>query len=148
MGIFKILTFAVLFLTAVSSAQASLRQEVVQGPLLGKVIGVYDGDTIQVRLHLWIGQEMETSVRIAGMDAPEMHGKCPLERAKATAAREELIRLLNTGDVSISGVRLEKYAGRVLAHVQTSDGVDISKYMIEKGLARPYFGKKRQPWCG
>jgi endonuclease YncB( thermonuclease family) len=44
-------------------------------------------------------------------------------------------------------VRLEKYAGRVLAHAQTSDGVDISKYMIEKGLARPYFGKKRQPWC-
>lgn len=139
---------AALLLLAAPSAAASPRQEILSGPMRGQVLGILDGDTLSVRLRVWIGQEVETSVRIDGIDAPEIHGKCERERRMAEAAKEEVISLVNSNPVTVYDVRLEKYAGRVLARVKTADGVDIAQHMIDKGLARPYHGQKRQPWCG
>ena len=119
----------------------------MQGPMTGEVLNVLDGDTVNVKVRVWIGQEVETSIRIAGIDAPEMKGKCEKERTLAEEARQTVIRLLSDNQIQIYNIRLEKYAGRVMAQVQTAGGVDIGKYMIEKGLARPYHGEKRQPWC-
>lgn len=130
------------------SATASPRQEVIAGPLMGEVLSVFDGDTLQIRLHVWIGQHIETSLRIAGIDTPEMKGKCDQERALAKAARAELEALVKTGHVKVSDIQLEKYAGRVLARAETTDGIDIAAHLIQKGLARPYHGKKRAGWCG
>ncbi len=109
---------------------------------------VLDGDTVSMRLRVWIGQEIETSVRIDGIDAPEMHGKCEKERAMAKAAKEEVARLVAHNPITVYNVRLKKYAGCVLAQVQTAGGIDIAQHMIDKGFARPYHGHKRMPWCG
>jgi endonuclease YncB( thermonuclease family) len=128
-------------------ALASPRQEVIRGPITGRILQVLDGDTVNVSLHVWIGQEIETSIRVDGIDAPEIHGKCNQEREMAAAARDEMSRLLHDREIRIYNIRLEKYAGRVLATAETTDGIDIAKHMIEKGLARPYHGKKRSPWC-
>ena len=138
---------ALLSLLVFASAEASPRQEVVRGPLTGDVLQVLDGDTFNVNLHVWIGQNIETSVRIDGIDAPEMKGKCTKERNMAESARQEVLKLLSNGQVKIYDIRLEKYAGRVLAKAETSDGVNIGQYLIKKGLAREYHGEKRQPWC-
>ncbi len=143
-----IICATLLFLTVFSRSEASPRQEVLHGPMTGQVLKVLDGDTVSVKIHVWIGQEVETSLRINGIDAPEMKGKCEKERSMAAAARRELLRLVNDKPVTIYNVRLEKYAGRVLADVQTSGGINISQHMLDKGLVRPYGGKKRQPWCG
>lgn len=134
------------FMTFSPAAIASPRQEVLAGPLTGEVLNVLDGDTINVKIHVWIGQEIETSVRINGIDAPEIKGRCARERSMAQKARDEIISLTGV-PVRIYDVRLEKYAGRVLAKVETSDGIDIARHMIDKGLARPYHGEKRRPWC-
>ncbi|WP_372809511.1 thermonuclease family protein, partial [Litorivivens sp.] len=52
------------------------------------IVGVYDGDTIRVRIDNWppiIGEAI--GVRINGIDTPEIRGKCPEEKALAREAR-------------------------------------------------------------
>lgn len=139
---------AIVLLTGATAADAAPRQEILAGPVTGQVVSVYDGDTVNVRLHVWIGQELETAVRIDGIDTPEMRGKCESERSKAEAARAELENLLASGKIILTDIRLEKYAGRVLAKAMTPEGISIADYLIEKGHARAYGGKKRNSWCG
>lgn len=136
-----------LLLALTATAQATPRQETLAGPITGSVVSIYDGDTVNVRLHAWIGQQLETAVRIDGIDTPEIHGKCASERGKAQEARAELEILLENGKVVLTNIRLEKYAGRVLATVATQDGTSIADHLIGKGLARAYHGKKRLSWC-
>ncbi len=130
-----------------SAEGARPRQEILPGPLHGSLLDVLDGDTLSVRLHVWIGQEVVTDVRIAGIDTPELKGKCARERDMALSAREEVRQLLENGGVVLSDIKLEKYAGRVLAHVKTADGIHIGDHLIAKRLARPYQGKTRAGWC-
>lgn len=146
--IFIIVLAVFIVLAASFTANASPRQETIHGPVTGKVLDVLDGDTLSVRLHVWIGQQLETSVRIAGIDTPEIKGKCEKERGMAQAARRELESLVSSGDIVLTDIRLEKYAGRVLAKAHTSGGISIADHLIAKGLARPYEGKKRLGWCG
>lgn len=134
-------------LLSAASALASVRQEVIAGPVAGEVVSILDGDTVTVRLHIWIGQEIETHVRIAGIDTPEIRGKCAAERIKARKARNEIANLLADNKIQLTNVRLEKYAGRVLAVAHSTNGTDIAGHMIKKGLARPYGGEKRAGWC-
>lgn len=117
------------------------------GPLTGEVTGVLDGDTVAVRVRIWIDQTIETRVRIDGIDAPELHGKCAAEKKKAQAARAALEKLLQGQMIFLTDIQYEKYAGRVLASARTADGTLISDYMIKNGLARPYGGEKRATWC-
>lgn len=144
---FTALCTITLLLLFFSTAKASPRQEILLGPIPVEVLRVLDGDTISVKARVWIGSDVETSVRIEGIDAPEIKGKCEKERSMAEAARQEVARLLGGGNVSIYNIRLEKYAGRVMAQIQTADGINIGKHMVEKGFARPYHGDKRKPWC-
>ncbi|MCE9507784.1 MAG: thermonuclease family protein [Alphaproteobacteria bacterium] len=145
--LYRLAYLIILLSLTFSAAEASPRQEVLQGPMTGEVLNVLDGDTVNVKIRVWIGQEIETSLRIEGIDAPEIKGKCEKERTLAEAARQEVERLLSDNLIRVYNVRLEKYAGRVMAEAQTTQGIDIGKHMIEKGLARPYHGEKRQPWC-
>jgi len=144
----RVFAFALLLFLTPLPAMASVRQEVLPGPVTGRVITVLDGDTVILKAQIWIGTEVETSVRIAGIDAPEIKGKCEKETSMAEAARAEIARLVAAGTVSLYDIRLEKYAGRVLARVRTASGIDISDYMIAKGFVRPYGGEKRKSWCG
>ena len=61
-------------------------RDVVVGPVNGVVLEVIDGDTLRVRMHIWIGQQLETLVKVDGIDTPEKHGKCASERVKAEEA--------------------------------------------------------------
>jgi endonuclease YncB( thermonuclease family) len=143
------LLFALLFLPLLARTCAAYapHSEVVAGPVTGQVTEILDGDTVTVRLHVWIGEEIQTSVRIAGIDAPEIHGKCEKERRMAQEAKSELAALLSDSAITLYDIRLEKYAGRVLASARNGDGTDISGHMLDKGLARAYGGEKRKPWC-
>ncbi len=121
--------------------------EVLPGPVMGQVLKVLDGDTMIVRARVWVGQDIEIKVRISGIDAPEMRGRCALERRRARAARDYLRARVKTGIVRLHLVQYGKYAGRVLARVETEDGVDIGAEMIRAGMARTYGGGKRNSWC-
>ncbi|MEZ0259532.1 MAG: thermonuclease family protein [Alphaproteobacteria bacterium] len=142
-GFFTLLALLILLL-ATTPAGA---KDMIAGPIPGKVLAVLDGDTITVRLHIWIGQHIETHVRLAGIDTPEIKGKCAAERMRAAQARRELEALLANSDVTLSNIRLEKYAGRVLADATNAEGVNLAAYLKDRGLARAYGGKRRLGWC-
>ena len=60
----------------------------ITGPVAAKVIKVYDGDTITVEAYPWPGITANASVRVDGVDTPEIRGKCESEKRKAVEARE------------------------------------------------------------
>lgn len=106
----------------------------------GIVIKVYDGDTITIASKLPYNESpiYRFSVRLSGIDCPEIKGKNENERNCAELAKKELSNLLMNKLVTLENVKTEKY-GRVLADVYL-DNLHVNKHMIEKGLAVPYDG--------
>jgi endonuclease YncB( thermonuclease family) len=96
---------------------------------------------------VWLGQHIETLVRIRGIDTPERSGACPGEGEAALAATAALSRLIGSGPVVLSRIAGDKYFGRVLADVTSGDGVSLGQAMLHSGLARLYDGKTRRSWC-
>ncbi len=115
--------------------------------VVSKVRSVYDGDTFRVDIagvHPIIGHNV--SIRIYGVDTPEIRGECPSEKVKAKNAQrfvEQALRLAST--VELRDVRRDKYF-RLNADVYV-DGRSISAMLIKHGMAYPYFGKTKQDWC-
>jgi micrococcal nuclease len=111
-------------------------QRIMQGLVAAMlVLIVVDGDSITVD-----GER----IRIMGLDAPEMHCRCARECTMARDAKAELTRILEAPAV-IERHGKDRY-GRMLARV-TVGGQDVADRMIAAGLARPYHGERRQPWC-
>ena len=121
--------------------------EVIPGPVPAQVLEVIDGDTVVVRARIWIGQEVETRVRLQGVDAPELRGKCARERLLARQARDLVQATIGGGEVIMRDIRYGKYAGRVVARVLTPEGADSTDALLEAGLGRPYRGGRRESWC-
>lgn len=121
--------------------------EIIPGPVAAVVVGVIDGDTLVVRARIWLGQDVETRIRLDGIDAPELKGKCESERRMAVEARDRVAQLATGGRVILRNIQYGKYAGRVVARVETPDGRDFSEALLSAGLGRPYDGRRREPWC-
>lgn len=133
------------FLLTLVLGPSVAQAETMPGPFQARVLRVIDGDTLIVQVGLWFGQSIIEHIRIFGIDAPELRGRCPSETEAAKSARQYLAGLVASGPVELRDVRREKY-GRALASV-TAGGIDISSRMIEAGHARPYGGGKRLSWC-
>jgi endonuclease YncB( thermonuclease family) len=113
-----------------------------------EVLRVLDGDTFAARVRVWPELDVETKVRLRGIDAAELHARCAEEFSKAEAARAALQAILAEGDVTISRVGVDKYGGRVDAAAATRAMLDVSAAMLHGGWARAYDGGRRQSWCG
>ena len=124
-------------LIAISATAA----EMLSGPVPATVLDVVDGDTITVRARIWLGQAIETRVRLAGIDTPELRGRCDEERALAVRAREALQAYLSGHQVTLTDIRHGTYAGRVVARVSAGDRPDIAESLLTAGLARSYGGR-------
>ncbi|HEY4343964.1 MAG TPA: thermonuclease family protein [Parvibaculum sp.] len=142
----RLLIFLSLFFAAFVSQDARAA-EVIEGPVEADVVRVIDGDTLKLEVHIWLGQTVEVDVRVAGIDAPELKGKCPAERAKAAEARDYLTSLVGDRAIRIARIRNDKYGGRVIADVSEPEIGDVASVMLARGLARAYDGGKREPWC-
>ncbi|CAM3549562.1 thermonuclease family protein [Thalassospira profundimaris] len=108
----------------------------------------YDGDTIYVAIPGLPDEIANMSVRVRGVDTPEMRGQCESEKQLAQKARDYARQRLKTAtSVQFCEPEWGRYGGRVVASVRV-DGSPLDLELIENGLARPYDGKtKRQPWC-
>ena len=113
-----------------------------------EVLRVLDGDTFAARVRVWPGLDVETKVRLRGIDAAELHARCAEEFSQAEAARAALQTILAEGDVTISRVGVDKYGGRVDALAATRGTPDVSAAMLAGGWARAYDGGRRRSWCG
>lgn len=115
---------------------------------VSRVVSVYDGDTIKVDIDSWpevVGKGI--SVRVRGVDTPEIRGKCDSEKALAIQARD-YVRNLLTGEsvVKLRNVERGKYF-RLVADVYSGDLL-ISQQLITRGYGRPYDGQSsRDTWC-
>jgi micrococcal nuclease len=121
--------------------------ERIRGPVDAEVLRAVDGDTIAVRAHVWPEAIIATNVRLRGVDTPEKNSRCPAERELAKRATALTAILTSTGTATLMDIEVDKYGGRVLATVYGSDGLEIGAKLINAGLARPYDGGTRQPWC-
>jgi len=106
----------------------------------GKVIKVYDGDTITIasKLPLINSPVYRFSVRLSGIDSAEIKGKTFAEKEAAVQARDALRELIMGKMVTLKGVSTEKY-GRVLATVYLGN-LNICEWMLENKYAVPYDG--------
>ena len=106
----------------------------------GQVIKVYDGDTITIASKLPYKKSplYRFSVRLNGIDCPEIKGKTDDEISIAKVARDQLSALIMNKHVTLKNVATEKY-GRVLADVYL-DNLHINQWLIDKRLAVKYDG--------
>ncbi len=102
-----------------------------------RVTCVVDGDT------LWY---QGTKIRLIGIDAPEVEGRCAAERQIAAQATQYLTALLNTGLRKIAFDGEDRY-GRALARLWVTEG-EVGPAMLAAGLAEPFPRRGPPPWCG
>jgi len=106
----------------------------------GMCIKVYDGDTITIAAKLpFKGSPLyRFSVRLNGIDTPEIKGKTKDEKECAIMARDALTQITLNKTVELKNVQTEKY-GRILADVHC-DGINLNEWMISQRFAVKYDG--------
>jgi endonuclease YncB( thermonuclease family) len=104
---------------------------------VGKVIRVYDGDTFTMisKLPYTEGPIYRFSVRMNGIDSPEIKGKTNNEKELAKQSRDALSNLILGKIVTLKNITTEKY-GRILADVYmgnlcVNDWMLINKYAVK-----------------
>jgi micrococcal nuclease len=142
--VFSLLFAASLFLAVRSYAEPNLPDSYP-----ATVISVLDGDTVKVKVQIWVGLYQEVKVRVRGIDTPEIHSKnCPSEKQLGLKAKTLVQTLLPEGStISLSHVGPDKYHGRVVATLRTTSGEDLEQRLRKEGLAVPYDGGKKKNWC-
>ena len=112
----------------------------------GYVLKVYDGDTITIASKLPFENSpiYRFSVRLAGIDTPEIKGKTEKEKNMAKDAKNKLETMIMGKQILLKNINTEKY-GRILADIYLED-IHINKWMIEQNLAIEYAGGKKTSW--
>ena len=110
----------------------------------GRVIKVYDGDTITIASTIPIKNSplYRFSVRLNGIDTPEIKGSDEIEKRVALLARDALREKILYKDVELINVKTEKY-GRLLAEV-LFNGQNMNEWMIAQRFAVKYDGGTKQ----
>ena len=115
-------------------AAAPETSTVLSGP-----VRIIDGDTFD-----YAG----VRVRVADIDAPEVHGRCPYETDLAARATARMGALLAAGPFELHPLpdgRDEDRYGRKLRIVKRG-GRSLGDVLVAEGLARTWTGQ-REPWC-
>ena len=111
----------------------------------GDVVSVYDGDTFKVDLrgvHPLFGDDV--SVRVNGIDTPEITGESDEVEALAREARDFVkATLAGASRIELRNLQRGKYF-RILADVYV-DGQLLGDALKKKGLAKDYDGNGPKP---
>lgn len=115
-----------------------------------KVIEVIDGDTVKINVdeESDLIQKLGYSIRIYGIDAPEIHTKSKCEKLLGLQAKKFLHNIILTDrPIKIINPSWDAYGGRILADLEV-DGKLISEAMLKSGHAARYTGGKKEIiWC-
>ncbi|UTA47531.1 thermonuclease family protein [Simiduia sp. 21SJ11W-1] len=145
MRTFVVVFSILIFLFFTNSSHATQRQ--YGHTTISEVVSIYDGDTFTVNIDHWpaiVGQRI--SVRISGIDTPEMRSRCASEKERARAAKQFTVAALRKAQaVELHNVRRDKYF-RLVADVWV-DGFSLGQQLLDAGLAVPYSGKTKVDWC-
>jgi len=142
----KLIIVLILFFTNQCLA-LSLKDTSYGSVIVSEITSIYDADTFRVNIKGWpgaVGQRM--SVRVNGIDAPEIRGKCEEEKKLARLAKQFTVQLLRSGKViELRNIKRGKYF-RLLADVYV-DNVNLSDALIKTNYARLYDGGTKSNWC-
>jgi len=127
----------------------------VYGPYSLDKATAIDGDNVRGDIVLWRfpPTTINISVRVAGIDAPELRGNGQrvipaCEKVLARAAMAFVSQwLAANAPLTIKNVGQDKYGQRVEAVVIGGDGGLLSGALIAAGHARAYTSGQRLPWC-
>lgn len=137
----------VVLLLFAGSASAGVNDKNFGSAVVADVTSIYDADTFRVNVDGWpaiIGERVP--VRVNGIDAPEIRGKCEEEKRAARDAKQFTVSMLRGAKrIELSDIRRGKYF-RILADVLV-DGSSLAAALIDAGHARPYDGGTRSGWC-
>lgn len=139
--------FAVALTTFLLSMATSAAPMEYGSIVVSEIRSIYDADSFKIHIEGWpdiIGKSI--SIRVDGVDAAEIRGKCDKEKILARAAKKFTVEKLRSAKtVELRRMRRGKYF-RILAEVYV-DGVNLADLLIESGHGRPYHGGTRLGWC-
>lgn len=103
-----------------------------------RVSRVIDGDTIEVALRDDLNHAPQTRVRLWGINCPELAHFGGAEQPLAREAKDLALHTVGERDVMLflEPQRPRDSFGRVLAHIETTDGRSLNEALLEAGLAR------------
>tara|TARA_Y100000748_G_scaffold303933_1_gene310899 strand:- start:697 stop:1467 length:771 start_codon:yes stop_codon:yes gene_type:complete len=105
----------------------------------GRVIKCYDADTITIVAKPYKTQPIfRFSVRLNGIDGPEMRTRDANEKKAAQISRKYLADKILGEYINLENVSCDKY-GRLLAEVWLGD-LSINNWLLEKKVVVPYDG--------
>jgi micrococcal nuclease len=129
------------------SLHASAKDKNFGNATILEVTSIYDGDTFRANIEDFpavIGESM--SIRINGVNTPELRGKCDKEKQLARLAKQFTVeRLRAAKSIVLKNIKRGKYF-RLIADVYV-DGVNLGEQLINQGHAVRYVGKTKQTWC-
>lgn len=108
-----------------------------------RVVSVYDGDTFKINLNCNTDIFCDNvSVRVKGIDCPEIKGKTENEKELAKQAKQFTKDFLQSGTVNLSNCTRDKYF-RINCSVEVN-GQNLATLLLGKGLAYNYDGGTKQ----
>ena len=127
----------------------------------GICLRVIDGDTVVLHLskefildvdfgfhiqdRMSLTKTAEITVRLKGINTPEVIGP---DKVKGLLAKAALEKLLMTSDLRVITYKADKY-GRWLASIYVQMGtkpeIDVNQWMLDQGHAKPYDGTGPKP---
>jgi len=147
------LSLALLLFYSVTLAHGAVKpkapsKNIIHNPVDAEVTYIIDGDTFSAKVILKEDIQISVRVRIMQIDAPELKGECESEMVAAFAAKDRLGELIPIGSrVILTGVKDDKYLGRIDAFVTNDSGHDVGEIMVRENHAHRYGGGKRVGWC-
>ena len=136
-----------ILLTIITLNAEYLKDIKFEDAVIEEVTSIYDGDTFRANIKGYpkiVGYRM--SIRILGIDTPEIRAKCAKEKELALKAKELTVSLLRGAEhIELKNIKRGKYF-RLLADVYTDD-VSIADELINNGFAVKYDGRTKIDWC-
>lgn len=102
-----------------------------------KILKVIDGDTLKVEFDLGFHIKFSETVRLFGINAPELHGIDKDNGIKSKLRVEQLLPVGTMVEIETIKDEKEKY-GRYLAKIHLADGTILNERLINEGLAKPF----------
>ena len=114
----------------------------------GKIVDVYDGDTVKIVLNLSINSNyFRWNCRLSGINTPEIRTKNAKEKEFGLLVRDKLKERIENKILLIKCGEFDKY-GRLLVEIYENNGqlFSINNWLIENNYAKPYDGGTKEEW--
>lgn len=100
------------------------------------MVKVVDGDTVRLSVDLGFKVTVEIRARLAGINAPELHGDTRLAGLAAKGQLEDLLRLAEQdGPLLVSSHKGQRSFGRWVVDLWLDDGTSVGDVMVSGGHA-------------